>query len=105
MNSRPGAATAVKAAARSNTDARERSAGSRRPSVRFDEPKSATRGSRADEGFCPTLALVGHQGFTLALWRMARAAAAANPAAQTTCMRSEEHTSELQSLRHLVCRL
>src|ERR1039458_10666461 len=28
-----------------------------------------------------------------------------NDAAGGECMRSEEHTSELQSLRHLVCRL
>src|SRR5262245_63569419 len=27
------------------------------------------------------------------------------PAFSTACARSEEHTSELQSLRHLVCRL
>src|SRR5262245_62486520 len=33
------------------------------------------------------------------------ATAAAIPRAASTAARSEEHTSELQSLRHLVCRL
>src|SRR5262245_64504017 len=31
--------------------------------------------------------------------------ASASPPAPSSVMRSEEHTSELQSLRHLVCRL
>src|ERR1039458_1585313 len=40
-------------------------------------------------------------------WRTPKCCAPATPSAITSCasMRSEEHTSELQSLRHLVCRL
>src|SRR5437899_5729554 len=37
--------------------------------------------------------------------RAARAAGGAGPPARPGAGRSEEHTSELQSLRHLVCRL
>src|SRR5947199_6374927 len=38
-------------------------------------------------------------------WRSSRSAKARGSSTISTCSRSEEHTSELQSLRHLVCRL
>src|SRR5687768_17705295 len=38
-------------------------------------------------------------------WRPARLSARLAPSRQSRCWRSEEHTSELQSRLHLVCRL
>src|ERR1039458_9440656 len=103
MNSRPGAATAMKPAARSRQDARDSSAGSRRPGVLSrvkvgNKRGSATRGSRADEGVCPTFVFADHQALaggsacpTLMAARMARAAAAANPDTQNrTKLASED---------------
>src|SRR5438045_9193695 len=38
-------------------------------------------------------------------WHAERSPASSSSASATSSCRSEEHTSELQSLRHLVCRL
>src|SRR5437899_6065593 len=56
--------------------------------------------TRRSSDLVPTRIALTWSGLRLG-WRSSRSAAAP----ETTGPRSEEHTSELQSLRHLVCRL
>src|ERR1035438_1771490 len=46
-----------------------------------------------------------HDALPISAWRCSRAFAWSAPCPGPRLRRSEEHTSELQSLRHLVCRL
>src|SRR5262245_53536560 len=87
-------AARVSANAAANRSA-SRAAAGRRTSARSLSPSAASNGAQNDAGRAPPRA---SRKRTLG----SRSAAAAR---QPGHCRSEEHTSELQSLRHLVCRL
>src|SRR5690606_40817444 len=53
----------------------------------------------------PTFGALGRVVFGDQLWRFSPPACAAVPAGEPCVVRSEEHTSELQSRENLVCRL
>src|ERR1035438_10756780 len=69
------------------------------------EPSNPDKLASSTTGRLPLAALIARANFFEESGKSVPALHSFGPSAGTKPMRSEEHTSELQSLRHLVCRL